>query len=136
MLAQARKRVATKGWTNVELMQSDALAYEFPTGVDGIISTFAFSLIPETRQVVEKSVQALVPDGRMAVLDFKAPERWPSWLISLGLTVIKPFAVTDEWLARRPWEAIKSAMADCFQNVSIAEMYLGVTYLIVGEKGR
>ena len=40
MLAQARKRVEDEGWSNVELVQSDAAQYEFPNGVDGIISTF------------------------------------------------------------------------------------------------
>ncbi len=30
MLAQARKRVEKKGWTNVELVLSDAASYKFP----------------------------------------------------------------------------------------------------------
>ncbi len=46
MLEQARKRVADNGWSNVELVHSDALQYTFPPDVDAIISTNALSLIP------------------------------------------------------------------------------------------
>jgi len=134
MLEQARKRVSEKDWRNVELVHSDALAYQFPAGVNGIISTFAFSLIPETRQVIEKAANALAPGGRMALLDFQAPSSWPSWLISVGMAAIRPFAVTDEWLERRPWETIKSAMNEFLEDVSVVEMYLGVSYLIAGAK--
>src|SRR5689334_7008047 len=41
MLDQARQRVTEHGWTNVELVQSDAAQYAFPDHVDGIISVFA-----------------------------------------------------------------------------------------------
>jgi ubiquinone/menaquinone biosynthesis C-methylase UbiE len=134
MLGQARKRVGDKGWKNVDLVHSDALLYKFPAGVDGIISTFAFSLIPETRPIIEEAARALAAGGRMVLLDFQVPDRWPSWLVSLGMAAIRPFAVTDEWLERRPWEGIKSVMNQCFADVSVAEMYLGVTYLIAGTK--
>lgn len=47
MLDQARARVEEKGWSNVELVQADAAAYDFPTGLQGIISTFALTLSPD-----------------------------------------------------------------------------------------
>jgi len=47
MLDQARKRVARKGWSNVELVQVDAAKYQFLQNASGIISTFAITLIPE-----------------------------------------------------------------------------------------
>ena len=136
MLEQARKRVADNAWSNVELIHSDALQYTFPHGVDAIISTYALSLIPEARQVIEKAVEALTLSGRMAVLDFQVPAAWPTWLVSLGLLTIKPFAVTDEWIERRPrpWETIKTAMTELLTHVSTSEMYLGTTYIVSGEK--
>ncbi len=76
MLAQARQRVQSRGWTNIELVQSDAVAFEFPNKVDGIISTFAITLIPEFDDVIRKGAEALEPGGRFVVLDFKRPA-WP-----------------------------------------------------------
>lgn len=47
MLEEARRRVVQAGWRNVELLQADATSYVFPTRVDGVLSTFAFSFFPE-----------------------------------------------------------------------------------------
>lgn len=47
---------------------------------------------------------------------------------------MKPFAVTDEWLDRRPWEPIQQIMREKLADVSLAEMYLGLTYVIAGRK--
>jgi ubiquinone/menaquinone biosynthesis C-methylase UbiE len=134
MLEQARERVLEKGWQNVELVHSDALAYGFPSQVGGILSTFALSLIPECGQVICNGTEALRPGGLWVVLDLKLPDRWPKWLAALILPLVRPFAVTDEWVARRPWETIYSAMYDCLTDVSVTEMYLGASYIIRGER--
>jgi len=47
--------------------------------------------------------------------------------------LIKPFAVTDEWLARRPWESIQKTMREQLVDVSMTEMYQGLTYVIAGS---
>jgi ubiquinone/menaquinone biosynthesis C-methylase UbiE len=134
MLEQARQRVQENGWENVELVHSDALEYEFPHDVDGILSTFALSLVPECGQVICKSTQALRPGGHWVVLDLRLPDRWPGWLSSLILPIVRPFAVTDEWVARRPWDTIHGAMRDCLSDVSLTEMYFGASYIISGER--
>src|ERR1700743_1495047 len=38
MLARARDRIKANGWSNVSLVQADALSYDFPAEVDGILS--------------------------------------------------------------------------------------------------
>lgn len=134
MLEQARQRVQREGWDNVELVHSDALQYVFPSGVDGILSTYALSLIPECGEVICEGAQALRPGSRWVVLDLRLPARWPEWLSSLLLPIVRPFAVTDEWVARRPWEAIRRAMGDCLSDVSVTEMYLGLAYIASGRQ--
>jgi ubiquinone/menaquinone biosynthesis C-methylase UbiE len=134
MLEHAHQRVQENGWENVELVHSDALAYEFPRDVDGILSTFALSLVPECGQVICKGAQALRPGGCWVVLDLALPDRWPGWLSSLILPIVRPFAVTDEWVARRPWNTIHSAMRDCLSDVSMTEMYFGASYIITGAR--
>ena len=47
MLAQAEHRIETNGWSNVSLVQADAAEFEFPTGVDAILATYAHSLLPK-----------------------------------------------------------------------------------------
>lgn len=134
MLVQARRRVAANGWENVELVHSDALEFQFPAGVEAVISTYALSLIPGNQRVLENSVEALAPGGRLGLLELKIPDNWPQWLISLAVWLVSPFGATEEWLARRPWESIQRAMRVLLTKVSVSEMYLGTTYVIVGEK--
>jgi len=76
MLEQARQRVNKQGWRNVELIQHDATTFEFPSGVDGIISSFALSLVPDLDSVVRNGYKALKPDKYMAILDLKMPSNW------------------------------------------------------------
>jgi demethylmenaquinone methyltransferase/2-methoxy-6-polyprenyl-1,4-benzoquinol methylase len=134
MLDKARQRIDQHGWTNVTLVHSDALDYDFPSQVDGIISTYALSLIPGLEQVLQNGVNALAVGGRLALLELQIPDYWPSWMASIGVAVMKPFAVKQEWVARRPWETIKSTMNALLTGVITLERYLGLTYIIAGEK--
>jgi len=55
MLAQAQKCVRREGWSNVNLVQSDVAAFTYPEPVDGILSTFALTLVPEFDEVIRQS---------------------------------------------------------------------------------
>jgi ubiquinone/menaquinone biosynthesis C-methylase UbiE len=59
MLEEAQKRIDEYAWKNVELVQSDASQYKFPAQVDGIISTFALSFIPNPERVIQNGAKAL-----------------------------------------------------------------------------
>jgi len=134
MLAQAQQRIEDHRWTNVELVQADARDYRFPEGADAMISTYALSLIPESGRVIERGVNALAPGSRFALLELQIPENWPNWMVRAGIWLMSPFAVADEWLERRPWESIQQTMQEQLANVSITEMYFGLTYVIAGMK--
>lgn len=125
MLAQAQQRVEDNGWRNVSLAQTDAAAFEFPAEVDAILSTYALSHLPEPGAVIAHGAAALRPGGRWVVLDLKAPERAPRWLV-------RPFGSIDEWIARRPWEALRIAMRDELSDFSWTEMCFGTAFLAVG----
>lgn len=130
MLEQAAERVRRHSWTNVELVQKDAATYPFPDQVHGILSTFALTLIPEYDLIVKSGVAALGTGRRFAVLDFKKPEHWPSWLIEFFVTITRPFGVSLDLAERHPWESI-ARYAD---SVEFHELYFGAVYLCVGEK--
>jgi ubiquinone/menaquinone biosynthesis C-methylase UbiE len=125
MLAQAQQRVEDNGWSNVSLAQADAAAFEFPTEVDAILSTYALSHLPEPGAAIAHGAAALRPGGRWVVLDLKAPDCAPRWRA-------RPFGSIDEWIARRPWEAIRKAMQDELSDFSWAEMCFGTAFLAVG----
>lgn len=64
--------------------------------------------------------------------DLEISENWPRWLVSLLVPIVRPFAVTDEWVARRPWETIQRAAGEFLTNLSRTELYLGVSYILSG----
>ncbi len=129
MLAQARKRVEENGWSNVELINSDATSFQFPTGVDGIISTFAITLVPEFDKVIQNGCKALSPGKRWIVLDLKLPTNRLSWLAPFFL--FRPFGVRKELATRHPWESINKYL----KNTSLTELYMGFAYIAAGERG-
>ena len=134
MLGQAKQRIEKHAWENVELVHSDALAYPFPTGVDGIISTYALSLIPEAPVILERAIQALKPGGRLSLIELQIPDDWPQWMTAVGLWLTGPFAITDEWLAHRPWKDIRQKIQSGLDDIQIEEKYLRTTYIISGKK--
>jgi ubiquinone/menaquinone biosynthesis C-methylase UbiE len=134
MLAQARQRIETNGWSNVSLVQADAAEFEFPAEVDAIVSTYALSQVPECGEVIAHGAAALSPGGRWVVLDLKLPDRAPRRLAQLGVAAVRPFAAIDEWIARRPWEAIRTGMEDELVDVTWTELCFGTAFLATGSR--
>lgn len=130
MLAQAHKRVAAKGWANIELVESSAAAYEFPPQLDGILSTFALTLDADYDQVIADGTNALKPGGRWVVLDIKLPSNWIRHFVPALMPLLRPFAVSDAIAVRHPWESI----ARYLTNTSMKELFFGIAYLAVGER--
>jgi len=134
MLSRAHDRVKAHGWRNVSLVQSDAAEYAFPSGVDAIMSTYAMSQIPESAAVIARGAAVLPAGGRWAVLDLKVPGSAPEWLIRLGVAVLQPHASIDEWIARRPWEAIRHAMQRELTDLSWNELTFRTAFLAAGSR--
>ncbi len=130
MLDQARARVEEKGWSNVELIQADAAAHDFPTGLQGIISTFALTLTPDYDCIIQKSADALASGGRFVLLDMKKPDNLPTWLVNLMVFITKPFGVTLDLSDRHLWESI----ATYFAHTSFEELFFGFLYVAVGQQ--
>lgn len=130
MLARAQRRVEASGWENVELVRTDAAAYEFPPGCRGIFSTLALTLVPEYDSLIARATAALAPGGRFAVCDFKLPPRWPRWLVSLWVRASRPFGVTLDLAERHPWESVERYL----QPEIFRELYFGAAYLSVGVR--
>jgi demethylmenaquinone methyltransferase/2-methoxy-6-polyprenyl-1,4-benzoquinol methylase len=135
MLAQAQQRIETNGWSNVSLVQADAAAFDFPTEVDAILSTYALSQVPECGDVIAHGAAALSRGGRWVVLDLKLPDNAPRWLAQVGIALVRPFASIEEWIGRRPWEAIRAAQQDRLGNTIWTELFFGTAFLAAGSRG-
>jgi ubiquinone/menaquinone biosynthesis C-methylase UbiE len=107
MLVKAKERVRRSGWPNVEIVQTDAATFGFPSGIDGAISTFALTLVPEYEKIIKRVPRALKRGGRLVVADFKKPDHWPMWIVKLGILLTKPFGVSLDLAERRPWELMQ-----------------------------
>ena len=131
MLAMARTRVAKNNWANVELVQTDATEYSFPDKVNGIISTFAITLIPEYEEVIRRGAETLAPQGRMVIADMRKPDRWPSWIVNFMVRITQPFGTSLDITLRKPWEAMERYLA----NTGVTKLYGGFSYISWGKKG-
>jgi demethylmenaquinone methyltransferase/2-methoxy-6-polyprenyl-1,4-benzoquinol methylase len=125
MLAQAEERIEANGWRNVGLVQADAAAFEFPAGVDAILSTYALTQVPGAEEVVVNGAAALVPGGRLAILDLKLPDHAPRRLAQVGISA--------EWIERRPWETIRDAVERELVEATWAELCFGTAFLASGR---
>jgi demethylmenaquinone methyltransferase/2-methoxy-6-polyprenyl-1,4-benzoquinol methylase len=130
MLARARKRAARHGWSNVELVHSDAATYEFPAPLDGVLSTYTLVILPEYDRVIERAYGALKDGKRCVVLDQKLPSGPASRLVPLLDVLSRPLDYSRIVGERRLWESIRRHAG----NVRVEEVYFGFVYLAVGEK--
>lgn len=134
MLVQAQRRIEHNGWSNVSLVQADATDYAFPAEVDAILSTYAISHLPECAGVIAHGAEALARSGRWVVLDLKAPDNAPRLLAQLGIALGRPFGSIDGWLARRPWEGVRTAMQETLGNLLWNELCFGTAFLAAGSR--
>jgi ubiquinone/menaquinone biosynthesis C-methylase UbiE len=134
MLAEANARITAHGWSNVELIKSDAAIYGFPKVVDGILSTFALTLVPGFDEVIRNGAVALLPEKRFVILDFKRPSGWFMNKAApiLAQILTGPFGGSIEMAARKPWESLEKHLT----LIQFTELYMGGAYIAAGEKGR
>ena len=118
MLEQARKRVESHGWPNVELVQGDAVLLDAVQGsFDAILSTYCFGLLYDLEQAMNRAIDRLEPDGRIVILDFgqvrpKGPLRllYPIYADMLVRYGIDSWEDLDEAVLRERWGRGKAVM--------------------------
>jgi demethylmenaquinone methyltransferase/2-methoxy-6-polyprenyl-1,4-benzoquinol methylase len=129
MLEQARRQVERKGWSNVELVKCDASRFDLPENTHAVLSTFAYTLIPQHASLTRKIATELPSGSRMVVLDLKKAEKWPVWLFRFALWVTAPFAVTEEYAGQYPWQEMHKRL----KKFTIRELFFGGAYIASGD---
>lgn len=128
MLMQAQEKIERAQWNNVHLVQRDIAEYDFPEKINAALSIGVFGYIPERDRVMERLAQALVPSGRVVIVDGKRPKQLPQWLFKLFIWCSRPFGVTEEYFDGRTWESVERF----FQATTFEEVYGGLLYFSSG----
>ena len=130
MLDQARERIASKGLSNVELVQQDVREFEFPEDLHGVVATFSLEMVPENDEVIARACRSLSRTaGRIAVMGLREPPEWPRWAIDMGIALGRPFGVSEAYTHIHPWEAVQRHT----DEVAFETRFFGSVYLAVGR---
>jgi S-adenosylmethionine-diacylgycerolhomoserine-N-methlytransferase len=79
MLKVARRRIAARGWTNVEAVEADITDFRPPGGQADVV-TFSYSLtmVPDWFAVVENAHAILKTGGTIGAVDFYVSRKHPA----------------------------------------------------------
>ncbi|WJL96691.1 methyltransferase domain-containing protein [Microbacterium sp. ET2] len=117
MLAVAQGRVRREGWPNVTLIEADAAELDIvdvrerveaatgrPGGVDGVLSTYALSVMRGSAgEAWARAVDLVRPDGALGVVDMQPPTgRWR--ILSPLARLACAFGGAD--IQARPWRFV------------------------------
>ena len=78
LLEIAQKRIADKGWTNVETIEADATTYKPPGPVDVVTFSYSLTMIPDWFAAIENALAMLRPGGVLGVVDFYVARKYPA----------------------------------------------------------
>jgi ubiquinone/menaquinone biosynthesis C-methylase UbiE len=105
MLRQAGRRVAARGWRNVELVLADATTLRLEREFDAVIFAFSLTLIPDFEGALCRAVEHLRAGGRLVVHDFSTFAAWGpvgvvprAWLRMCHVRVDRPYIAVVERL--------------------------------------
>jgi demethylmenaquinone methyltransferase/2-methoxy-6-polyprenyl-1,4-benzoquinol methylase len=142
MLGQARKRVESNSWSNVELVQGDAVSLDAVQGsFDGILSTYCFGLLYDIEQAINRAIDRLKPNGRVVILDFGRvrPEGPLGLLYPIYAEMLVRYGIDsredlDEAVLRDRWARGKALMRAKLENVAEEHFLFDLGLLIHGQK--
>jgi ubiquinone/menaquinone biosynthesis C-methylase UbiE len=101
MLAEARKLIERRGWSNVQLLQQDASQLEIDGDVDGVLFSLSYSAMPEPRPALARAWERLRPSSRVVVLDAGLTQGGPWRLLAPIARLLVKYAPGDAY--SDPW---------------------------------
>jgi len=102
MLAEARRLIARRGWSNVELIEGDAARVKLDREVDAVLFSLSYSVLPEPEVTLARAWERMRPTARLVVMDAGLPDTRlgrflrPVAPIPRGVVLGDPYA--------RPWD--------------------------------
>jgi demethylmenaquinone methyltransferase/2-methoxy-6-polyprenyl-1,4-benzoquinol methylase len=129
MLERAQTLRDRNRWDNVELIKTDAVDYQPPQPLDGVMFGLSYNTIPHHLAVLRHAWDLLRPGGSLVIMDAKLPP-------GLGGKLVLPFVM---WLMKktmlgnpliRPWDDL-ARLTDKFE---MQELMFGSYYICRGIK--
>jgi demethylmenaquinone methyltransferase/2-methoxy-6-polyprenyl-1,4-benzoquinol methylase len=122
MLAEARKLIDRKGWSNVELLQQDATQLEVAQDVDAVLFSLSYSAMPEPRPALARAWERLRPGSRVVVLDMGLTQGGPYRLLDPIARLLVKYAPGDAY--SDPWSDLAT-----YGKVRTKRFLLGFFYV-------
>jgi ubiquinone/menaquinone biosynthesis C-methylase UbiE len=101
MLAEARKLLERRGWSNVQVLHQDATQLQLDRNVDGVLFSLSYSALPEPRPALARAWERLRPNARVVVMDMGLTQsRWHRLLDPIARLLVKlgpGDAYSDPW---------------------------------------
>lgn len=134
MLRTARASIAREGASDrvwVELADATSFDPKRLFGVDGfdrVVISYALSMIPDWKAVLQRSAQLLAPRGALYVVDFSDQAELPAWFRQGLFAWLNRFSVTPRLdLCEQLNRVARSADQSC----RVRKLYKG--YAVLGE---
>jgi demethylmenaquinone methyltransferase/2-methoxy-6-polyprenyl-1,4-benzoquinol methylase len=128
MLREAQGVIDEHGWTNVELIQSDAATMQPGSDFDAVLCTLGLVVIPRHEMAMQQAWDALKPGGTYAIADLCESERWYGRLVGFVMNLMDILIITDT--TRRPWEWLAARAKNFYRE----DLFFGIFYAAVGKK--
>jgi len=124
MLARARVLCERNHWSNVELVEADAVEYVPPRALDGVIFGLSYNTMPHHLAVLRHAWNLLRPGGRLLIMDAKLPSGPAGKLVlPFGLWLMKRTLLGNPLI--HPWENL----ARLTDKVEMEELMFGSYYI-------
>jgi S-adenosylmethionine-diacylgycerolhomoserine-N-methlytransferase len=79
MLKVARRRIAERGWTNVEAVEADITQFRPPEGLADVVTcSYCLTMVPDWFAAIENAYAMLKPGGVIGVVDFYVTRKHPA----------------------------------------------------------
>jgi hypothetical protein len=129
MIAEAERRVARHGWTNVALIQSSAEEADISKQADAVLFGLTHDIL-QSQAAVSNVMGHVRPGGRVASLGARWAPRW-ALPVNLGVWLTARRFVTTFQGFDQPW----ALLAEHVPDLKVTSVALGGAYIAWGHRG-
>jgi ubiquinone/menaquinone biosynthesis C-methylase UbiE len=132
MLTKAKERAHKNGWKNIEFIQGDVCQIRLPRS-HAAAAFWCTVSIPDYQRAMDNIVNSLLPEGNLAILDFKPIDGFPGIIFNPIFAHI--CRVTHQNINREPWIYLETLLNNVqMRQWKLGGLLLANVYLAWGQK--
>lgn len=129
ILDRAREQVATQGWENMTLLETDASDLNLPEqSFDGVICTLGFSVMQRYREAIRKAFSLLKEEGRIVVCDASPLRGMYRILNCIVVPLYRRAACWD------PHKDVLGTLETCMADLNVQSFNGGSIFIVAGKR--